>query len=87
MVQLRKADEGRRLWVCSVTAAGFRSTQLPSRKTVALQVTDRGGEPYRLPNPCRLTASGWVSSANGTRLAVAPVKWKPYNGPRSRPAR
>ena len=45
---------------------------------VTLQVTDGRGAPYRLPNPCRLTASGWVSSSKGTPLAVTPVRWKPY---------
>jgi hypothetical protein len=59
----------------------------PSDEDVLLQVTDGRGATYNLPAPCKLTASGWVSSANGTRLAVTPVKWKPYNGPRSRPTR
>ena len=59
----------------------------PSGEDVLLQVTDGRGATYNLPAPCKLTASGWVSSANGTRLAVTPVKWKPYNGPRSRPTR
>jgi hypothetical protein len=55
---------------------------------VLLQVTDGRGEPYKLPSPCRLTASGWISSTKGTPLAVAPVKWRPYNAPpRSRPIR
>jgi hypothetical protein len=45
---------------------------------VTLQVTDGQRGPYILPNPCRLTASGWVSSGKGTPLAVTPVKWKPY---------
>jgi len=50
----------------------------PFDKDVTLQVTDGRGEPYRLPNPCRLTAAGWVSSNKGTLLAVTPVKWRPY---------
>ena len=59
----------------------------PFDEDVTLQVTDGRGEPYPLPNPCKLTASGWISSTKGTPLAVTPVKWKPYNGPRSRLAR
>jgi hypothetical protein len=54
----------------------------PFEKDVLLQVTDGRGEPYNLPNLCRLTESGWVSSIKGT--PVTPVKRKPYNGPRSR---
>jgi hypothetical protein len=50
----------------------------PLGEDVTLQVTDGRGGPYRLPNPCRLTASGWISSSKGTPLAVTPVKWKPY---------
>jgi hypothetical protein len=59
----------------------------PLGDDVLLQVTDGRGEPYNLPNLCRLTESGWVSSTKGAPLAVTPVKWKPYNGPRSRLAR
>jgi hypothetical protein len=43
---------------------------------VRLQVTDGQRGPYRLPNSCRLTASGWVSSSKGTPLVVTPIKWK-----------
>jgi hypothetical protein len=50
----------------------------PFDEDVTLEVTDGRGAPYRLPNPCRLTASGWVSSSKGTLLAVTPVKWKPH---------
>jgi hypothetical protein len=50
----------------------------PLGKDVTLEVTDGRGAPYRLPNPCRRTASGWVSSSKGTPLAVTPVRWKPY---------
>jgi hypothetical protein len=57
----------------------------PVDEDVTLVVADGRGEPYRLPNPCRLTASGWVSS-KGTLLAVTPVKWRPCT-PRSRPKR
>jgi hypothetical protein len=32
----------------------------PLEKDVTLEVTDGRGTPYRLPNPCRRTASGWV---------------------------
>jgi hypothetical protein len=46
----------------------------PLEVDVMLQVSDGQGEPYRLPNPCRLTASGWVSSTKGTALVVTPVK-------------
>jgi hypothetical protein len=49
----------------------------PLDKDVTLEVTDGRGAPYRLPNPCRRTASGWVSSSKGTPLAVTPVRWKP----------
>jgi hypothetical protein len=59
----------------------------PFDEDVTLQVTDRGGAPYNRPNPCRLTASGWISSTKGTPLAVTPVKWKPYNAPGPRPTR
>jgi hypothetical protein len=57
----------------------------PVDQDVTLQVTDGRGPPYRLPNPCRLTASGWVSSTRGTALAVTPVKWKPFHGERWKP--
>ena len=50
----------------------------PFDKDVTLEVTDGRGAPYRLPNPCRRTASGWVSSGKGTPLAVTPLQWKPY---------
>jgi hypothetical protein len=59
----------------------------PLDEDVLLQVTDGRGEPYNLPNPCRLTASGWISSTKGTPLAVTPVKWRPYNAPGPRPTR
>jgi hypothetical protein len=59
----------------------------PSGEDVLLQVTDGHDATYNLPAPFKLTASGWVSSTNGTRLAVTSVKWKPYNGQRSRHAR
>jgi hypothetical protein len=54
----------------------------PLDEDVTLEVTDGRGAPYRLPNPCRLTASGWISSSKGTPLTVTPVKWKPYDGER-----
>jgi hypothetical protein len=57
----------------------------PFDEDVTLQVTDGRGGPYRLPNPCRLTASGWISSSKRTPLAVTPVKWKPYHGERRKP--
>jgi hypothetical protein len=57
----------------------------PLDKDVTLEVTDGRGARYRLPNPCRRTASGWVSSSKGTPLAVTPVKWKPYLAGASKP--
>jgi hypothetical protein len=58
----------------------------PLDEDVTLQVTDGLGEPYTLLKPSRLTAAGWVSSANkGTPLAVRPLLWRPYyRAPRSR---
>jgi hypothetical protein len=44
----------------------------PLDKDVTLEVTDGRGAPYRLANPGRRTASGWVSSSKGTPLAVTP---------------
>jgi hypothetical protein len=52
---------------------------------VMLEVTDGQGEPYRLRNPSRLTASGWVSSTKGTTLVVTPLKWKLHNTRAVRP--
>jgi hypothetical protein len=51
----------------------------PFDEDVTLQVTEGRSGPYMLPNPCRLTTSGWVSSSKGTPLAVTPVKWRPCN--------
>jgi hypothetical protein len=51
----------------------------PFDEDVSVQATDGRGGPYTLPNPCRLTTSGWVSSNKGTPLAVTPVKWRPYH--------
>jgi hypothetical protein len=59
----------------------------PLDEDVSLEVTDGRGGRYRLPYRCRLTAPGWVSSTKETPLAIKPVKWKPYNGQRSRPTR
>jgi hypothetical protein len=48
----------------------------PLDEDVALLVTDgRGGEPYRLPYPCRHTAAGWVSSNKGTLQIEVKVGW------------
>jgi hypothetical protein len=58
--------------------------EAPSEVDVELFVTDTCGSFYGLRYPCRRTVQGWVSSATGTPLAVTPVKWKPYNPPRSR---
>ncbi len=57
----------------------------PVDEDVTLLVTDGASEPYQLKAASRLTATGWVSSAKGTPLAVTPVKWKPYSPPRSSP--
>jgi hypothetical protein len=57
----------------------------PFDEDVTLQVTDGRGGPYRLLHPCRLTASGWISSSKGTPLAVTPVKWRPYVPDRRKP--
>ena len=59
----------------------------PFDEDVMLEVTDGQGEPYRLRNPCRLTASGWVGSIKGTPLVVTPVKWKPHSPQVVRPRR
>jgi hypothetical protein len=56
----------------------------PLEVDVMLEVTDGQGDPYRLRNPSRLTASGWVSSPRGTALTVTPVRWKLHRGVRSR---
>jgi hypothetical protein len=57
----------------------------PLDKDVSLMVTDgRGGEPYRLPYPCRHTAGGWVSSNKGSLQTVVPTKWKLYFSDRKR---
>jgi hypothetical protein len=49
----------------------------PVDQDVALIVTD-GGKPYLLNGPFKLTAAGWVSSGESTRLAVTPLQWRPY---------
>jgi hypothetical protein len=49
----------------------------PLDKDATLEVTDGRGAPYRLPNPRRPIASGWMGSSKGTPLAVTPVRWKP----------
>jgi hypothetical protein len=48
----------------------------PMDQDVTLLVTDGRGEPYCIPYPCKLTASGWVNSGKGTPLAVTPLQWK-----------
>ena len=50
----------------------------PLGEEIILAVTDGQGEPYLLQSPCKRTADGWVSSKNGTRLLVMPVKWRRY---------
>jgi hypothetical protein len=50
----------------------------PLDEEVILAVTDGQGEPYLLQSPCKRTADGWISSKNGTRLLVMPVKWRRY---------
>jgi hypothetical protein len=56
----------------------------PFDEDVTLEVTDGRGAPYRLPYRCRRTTFGWVSSSNGTPLAVMPVRWKPLPGVQER---
>jgi hypothetical protein len=53
----------------------------PWEEDVTLLVTDGRGEPYRIPYPCKLTASGWVNSPKGTLLEVTAMNWKPYRLP------
>ena len=50
----------------------------PLGEEVILAVTDGQGDPYLLQSPCKRTADGWISSKNGTRLLVMPVKWRRY---------
>ena len=51
----------------------------PLGEKVILAVTDGQGEPpYLLQSPCKRTADGWISSKNGTRMLVMPVKWRRY---------
>jgi hypothetical protein len=50
----------------------------PLGEELILAVTDGQGEPYLLQSPCQRTADGWISSKNGTRLLVMPVKWRRY---------
>jgi hypothetical protein len=50
----------------------------PLGEEVILAVTDGRGEPYLLQSPCKRTPDGWISSKNGTRLLVMPVKWRRY---------
>jgi hypothetical protein len=52
---------------------------------IALQVTDGRGAPYTLQWPCRLTSTGWINSRKGNPIEVAPVRWRPYPIPPSRP--
>jgi hypothetical protein len=55
----------------------------PFNEDVRLTVSDgRGGDPYRLPYPCRRTTAGWVSSKTGSLQTVTPLKWQPYYEPR-----
>ena len=64
-------------------AGGWRLIDTaPVDQDVMLLVTDGRGEPYPMPYPCKLTAAGWVSS--GTPLAVTPLQWRPYDGPKKR---
>ena len=58
---------------------GWNETETaPLGEEVILAVTDGQGEPYLLQSPCQRTADGWISSKNGTRLLVMPVKWRRY---------
>ena len=56
----------------------------PMDQDVTLLVTDGRGEPYCIPYPCKLTASGWVNSGKGTPITVTPLQWKPYVAPKKR---
>jgi hypothetical protein len=68
------------MWVVENSHGWHPIGSAPLDKDVMLEVTDGRGEPYRLRSPCRLTASGWVSSSKGTPLVVTPVKWKARAG-------
>ncbi len=50
----------------------------PLDQDVHLVVQGDQGDPYMLQTPYRLTATGWISSGNGTPLGVTPVKWKAF---------
>jgi hypothetical protein len=54
----------------------------PMDQDVTLLVTDGRGEPYCIPYPCKLTASGWLNSGKGlshrpARQQNAPVGREP----------
>jgi hypothetical protein len=55
-----------------------RIEEAPFEEDLELFVTDRCGSYYRLRQPCRRTAEGWVSSSTGRPLDVTPVMWKPH---------
>jgi hypothetical protein len=59
----------------------------PVEEDVELFVADVDGSLYALDHPCRRTAKGWVTSDTRTPLTVRPVRWKPYNSPRSQDRR
>jgi hypothetical protein len=59
-----------------------RIEEAPFEEDLELFVTDRCGSYYRLRQPCRRTAEGWVSSPTGRPLDVTPVMWKPYGARR-----
>jgi hypothetical protein len=82
-LQLNSRVGGGAMRVAQVNYGWNPIESAPLDEDVTLQVTDGRGGPYTLPGPCRLTASGWVSSGKGTPLAVTPEKWKPYFPARS----
>jgi hypothetical protein len=51
----------------------------PMDQDVTLLVTDGRGEPYCIPYPCKLTASGWLNwkgnAACGNALAAEALRW------------
>jgi len=55
----------------------------PFEEDVELLVADVDGSLHGLDHPCLRTAEGWVRSDTRTPLTVKPVRWKPYNSPRS----
>jgi hypothetical protein len=59
----------------SETAGWSWADTAPLDTEVILAVADARKDPYVLPQPCRLTVTGWVNSM-GTPLLGIPFKWK-----------